>query len=160
MKGNGPNAIAMVLHAQFQYFFVELAQELRARTGARIYLYCGNSEKARYMKSVAPDGVFDAILDAGILSSAIQKTALDETDVIDRAKVVESNLGVTINQIASGNRYLGRGFAMSGVYHPRSHQSANTSHLQMIHGFVSDNRILAERAYREGMYFLGSKNRF
>jgi len=138
MKGNGPNAIAMVLHAQFRYFFVELAQELRARTGARIYLYCGNSEKARYMKSVAPDGVFDAILDAGILSSAIQQTALDETDVIDRAKVVESNLGVTINEIASGNRHLGRGFAMSGVYHPRSHQSENTSHLQMIHGFVSE----------------------
>jgi len=138
-NGKDPTVIAIVLHnSQFRYLLVGLAEELRTRNAAKIYLYCRDSEKARYMKSVAGEGVFDEIIDAGIQFTAIKQKSLTVKEVFERAKTAETKIGSTVNEIAAGSRHLGRGFAMSGPYHPRSHQSESTSYLQMVHGIVSE----------------------
>jgi hypothetical protein len=136
MENNPIQNIALVLNSEYRYFLVDFARALRDQTGSKIYLYCRNSDKARYMRSVAPKGVFDSIIDADILNKAIKEDALNEDEVFAKAIIIESELRTTLNWFAIRDRHLCRGAAATGFFHPRSRQSEETSYVQMVHGLT------------------------
>lgn len=132
-----PRKIAMVLHSQYRYFLVSMAQNF-ASVGSRVHLYCHNKDQVRYMRTVPGAEAFSSINDAGVLYRSIRRNDLHPHEVVERARAVELSLGQTLNEFALTDRHLGRGYATTGFFHPRSHQSEETSYDQMVHGLTAE----------------------
>ncbi len=105
----------------------------------KIHLYTATAQEAAHYGRAHPD-LFASITAESALYAVCREPVDDDDLAIEEARRNESELGVTINELAVSDRHLGRGFALGGFNHPRSRISEETSYLQMVNGF---NAVIA-----------------
>jgi hypothetical protein len=127
--------ILMCEFAEYGHLLVRLAGRLKRERGAVIHLYCGTPQELAYYRSVNTDGQFASINDANVLYRTIRETPPEENALVAEARGHEAWLGLTINELAIGDRHLGRGYALAGGGHPRSRYSQETNLPKMLHGY-------------------------
>jgi hypothetical protein len=119
----------------FRSIYLALLESIRARHHCVIHLYCNTKQDAKFYAPYLNSGLVDSITRTDVLYQAIGQRDLDEETVLSCARAREAKLGTTINRLAVTDRHLGRGYALGGFYHPRSHYSEQTNYLQMVHGY-------------------------
>ena len=127
--------VFITAHSQYRFLLIRIAERLKARHGVVIHLYASTPQEVDFYRANSPDGLFESVVNAGVLYSAIRERPADEAAVLEKAKAHEAWLGLTYNELAVSDRHLGRGYALGGFHHPRSRHSEGTSYLQMLHGY-------------------------
>jgi hypothetical protein len=138
MSGQPLASVLLTAHSQFRGLLCGVARRLGDEQGARVHLLCTTKEQVQYYQRRQPD-LFASIAVNDALYAGCRLPVSDPAAVVAEARGNEDWLGTTINELAVSDRHLGRGYALGGLYHPRSRISENTSYLQMLHGF---NRLI------------------
>jgi hypothetical protein len=126
--------VLLAAHSQYRGVYMGVAQRLKAELGAQVHLYTATPQESAYYERTFPD-LFSSITVADVLYTACRELLADEEAVFEEARQNEANFDVTINELAVGDRHLGRGFSLGGFKHPRSRISEKTSYVQMLNGF-------------------------
>ncbi|MBM3567487.1 MAG: hypothetical protein FJX46_01885 [Alphaproteobacteria bacterium] len=108
---------------------------LKRRTGARIHYYCGFPEQSDYLRKFDRAGVFDTIHVAPQTVLAALRPVGGDAEIVDRARILERKLGVTLNLMAVADRHLGRGYALGGSRFFRS-RASQCGYIGMLAAFV------------------------
>lgn len=132
-------SVILVAHSQFRGLLNGMARKLRDDHGCAIHLHCATPEEETFYRRVGGD-LFASITVNNVLYRSCRQSVGDEAAVTETARANEAWLGTTINEIAVSDRHLGRGYALGGLYHPRSRISEDTSYPQMLNGY---NRLIA-----------------
>ena len=122
-------------HSQYRGVHQGVLRRLQRDHGAVIHLYAATVQEGDYYRRLDDAGLFASITVANTLYEVCEKPVADMSAVVARARVLESELGVTFNELALTDRHLGRGYALGGFRHPRSRTSENTSYHQMLAGY-------------------------
>jgi len=136
--------------AHFRFFNIYLAEELKARHGSRVHLYCPFPEQKAFYEEHNKNGVFDSIVVVEQFPGEFGQN-LNEEEVRQRGREMELRYGRTIAQLSVANRHLGRGYAPGGYHHPRSSQSENSSFVQVIDYYTRRMEYWAEEFTSKGM---------
>ena len=126
-------SVLLGAHSQYRGVLNAVARNFKDRDSAAVHLYCANGQLRDYYRRRA-DVNFDTITIYGVLNSASSESISNKDEVIAKARQNEIELGVTYNLLAMSDRHLGRGYALAGFKHPRSHISVDTSYLQLVAG--------------------------
>ncbi len=134
------SSIMLGAHSQYRFFQLELCKLIKQRYTGEIHLYCGTREEKTFWDKQNVDGLFDSVLiqDRGFGQGELASEDFART--VERAQALEIQLGITLNQLAIADRHLGRGYALTGFYHPRSRESQSTDYQTMV-------RVLLRRAH-------------
>jgi hypothetical protein len=130
--------VLLIAHSQFRGLLCGVARRLRDEQGTNVHLLCSTKEEVQYYQRRHRE-LFASIAVNDALYAGCRQSISDANAVIATARTNEAWLGTTINELAVSDRHLGRGYALGGLYHPRSRISENTSYLQMLNGF---NRLI------------------
>jgi len=142
---SGPYAcVAFMARPHLRRLSVEMARRLKEQHGSRTLMYCTTPQEAAFYMAT---GAFDAApLHEKVTPENIGVGVTP--DLLDRARRIEADYGVTMNHIALTNRHLGRGFALGGFHHPRSRLSEAASYDAML-GMLCDQVEYFEREVAE-----------
>lgn len=132
-------SILLVAHSEYRGVYTGIAARLKAEMDACIHLYVSTAQEAAHYRRLDRDGIFASITVARALYDACREPVPDAAKLVAEAQANEAAYGTTINELALGDRHLGRGFALAGYRHPRSRLSEETGYLQMLNGF---NRVI------------------
>jgi hypothetical protein len=127
------HSVLLGAHSQYRGVLNAVARNLKEHDNAAVHLYCASEQLRDYYRRRVDVG-FDTISVDNALNSASSEPVLNAEKVVSEARRNEAELGVTYNLLAMSDRHLGRGYALAGFKHPRSHKSADTSYLQMVAG--------------------------
>ncbi len=133
MLGKG-TSVLLVAHSEYRGVYLGIARRLVEECQADIHLYTISTQESDYYR-LNHGALFATITVANQLYEICRQPPPDEAGVIAEARRNEAELGVTITELAVSDRHLGRGFALGGFRHPRSHVSERTSHVQMLNAF-------------------------
>lgn len=129
--------IFLAAHSQYRGIYLGVAHRLRRDLDAEIHLYTPTKEVSEYYNSR-----FGPLFASISVANSLYETALhpvaDASEVFDRAARYEAELGMTINELSVSDRHLGRGFALGGFRHPRSHMSEYVDQAQMVHAYNAE----------------------
>ncbi len=121
-----PDALASVgltLFPELRWVLVGLARCLKERHGSRVHLFCPTAEDVAFHRKADREGVFASIGSAHRPEQALPSAPVDLAAEAATARIWESRLGITVNRLLVASRHLGRGYALAGPRHPRSHDS-------------------------------------
>lgn len=130
--------IFLVAHSEYRGVYIGAARKLRDSYGCPIHLYVATEQEAVYYRSRYTD-LFASIEVVHALYSACREPISDQAAVLAEAQANEAELGITYGELAITDRHLGRGYALGGFRHPRSHISENTDQIRLLNGF---NRLI------------------
>jgi hypothetical protein len=125
--------IALLTSAHVGSFNMMLCSMLKAQTGRKVVLYVQGAESVRKHRRYLDEGSIDEIVDCGVFHAKCLE-ASESDAVFDRAKRLEDRLDCSFNRLFMARREAGRGFALGGLYHPRSPFSDRVTYRQLIHG--------------------------
>ncbi len=134
LKLNPGDNVILQTHAQFRGPLLETARRLKADFGVKVHLYVANADQAAHYGRLG-GAAFDSIVDTNILYAAARGPTPPADEVTALARKDEALLGVTFNELALGDRHLGRGYALGAYYHPRSRMSEETDYNGLLWGF-------------------------
>ncbi len=132
MNGVSGN-IALLTSAHVAAFNIALCARLKQITGRKIIFYVQGAESVRKHRRFVEDGTLDEVVDCGLFHARCFE-ATESGDVFERARRLEDRLGVSYNTLFMARREAGRGFALGGLYHPRSPFSDRVTYRQLVHG--------------------------
>ena len=139
--------------------FTSLARLLKERHGSRIHLYVRSRvEETAYRKNNS-DGLWDTVTNSSVYIPALQKEALDETEVTARARRMEELVGEPINRLVLPNRQMGHAFAAGAWRHPVAPYVVRASNTQLLHA-LAESVAFWEREIRKknlGLVMDGNK---
>lgn len=125
--------IALVARSQQRVLMLDVMRKFKAIKPCRIYMYCFSAQEVLYYKKANVDGLLDEILDFSAATGLREKSQnKDEESLIERSRILENMLGVTINRLLVGERHFGRGYSLGGFYHPRSRLSENNDYYDVL----------------------------
>lgn len=131
------SSIFLVAHSQYRGVYMGVARRLVEEHEARIHLYTATEQESAYYRRNYSD-ICATITTANALYKACREPVVDIQAVVAEARRNETELGVTINELAVSDRHLGRGFALGGFGHPRSRISEETSYPQMLNAYNAE----------------------
>lgn len=126
-------SIALMTSAHVAGFNMALCARLKYLTGRRVILYVQGDESVKKHQQFIRDGVIDEVVNCGLFHDYCLKLPVPD-DVVDQASSVESWIGATYNSVFMSKRDAGRGFALGGLYHPRSPFSDCVTYSQLLNG--------------------------
>lgn len=132
LERNG--TVFIIAHSQFRGVYTNLAKYLKDDLHAEIHLFTTTLQQTKFYERTG-GGLYESITAANALYSVCREPIEDPEAVIACATRNETELGVTINELAVSDRHLGRGFSPGGFRHPRSRFSEETSYLQMVNAY-------------------------
>lgn len=127
--------IALVVSSQTRYLYIEIARRVKERHGGTLHLYCKSPEEVDYYRGFDKDSLFDSIVNMRVLYPALRETPPPEDELYAKARAYERRIGTTYNTLAVADRHLGRGYALGGFYHPRSHYSEDAGYDNLVHAY-------------------------
>lgn len=128
-------SIAIGARSESRNYIHQIALELKEKYGSVIHLYCSSEQEKKHYQS-ANNGAYDTINISDFpIAHAFDKIEDQET-IIERARYYEDLTGLTINRMIVPDRHFGRGYALAGVYHPRSRYSENVDYIHAVNGYV------------------------
>jgi hypothetical protein len=134
MKKRRLHTVLLGAHSQYRAVMTGVAQYLRDTHGCVLHLYCASKEEREfYLREHAI--LFDSVTVNKVLYSACREPVSDVGATLAEAQRNEKWLGVTYNLLAVSDRHLGRGYALAGFRHPRSHISRETTYLNLVNGY-------------------------
>lgn len=128
------NGVAVVLNSYFGPFMMKLARILKERHASTLHLYCKSDVEVDHYRRGPDRELFADISNYMRFYPALRETGLDEAAELTAARDRERRFGITYNALSVSNRHVGRGYALGGFHHPRSHY-AEASYLQMVHAY-------------------------
>lgn len=126
--------ILLRAHSQYRGVYLGVVQRLKEELDAEIHLYVSTRQDVAFYDKTYP-GLFASIRQANVLHKTCSEPVEQTGRVIAEARHNEADLGVTVNELAVGDRNLGRGFSPGGFNYPRSRISEETSYFQMVNAF-------------------------
>lgn len=134
MPSEPVRSILLGAHSQYRGVMNAIARQLKERHGAAVHLYCASAqEEVHYRRRHG--AFFDTVTVDNVLHSGCRAPVADAAAEIAEARRNEADLGVTYNRLAMSDRHLGRGYALAGFKHPRSHVSRETGYPQLVQGY-------------------------
>lgn len=128
--------IGLTMRAFYLPALVEMARQLKQAHGSEIHLYCTSDADGAHFRRNAEEGLFASVTVFNVVHETQPVADDDAQNVIDRARELERETGVTINRLAVANRHLGKGFALGGPHHPKSVVSEDSTYVEMVATFV------------------------
>lgn len=129
------SVVFLQAHSQYRGVLLGVARRLKSTVGAEIHLFVTNPQQEKHYRRIDTDGTFADVVIADFLYRFCTETVANPASVCADALGHEAYLGTTINELAMGDRHLGRGYSLAGYYHPRSRMSENTNYAGLLHGY-------------------------
>jgi hypothetical protein len=139
--------------------FTSLARMLKERHGSQIHLYVRSRVEEDAYRKNNTDCLWDTVTNGSVHIRALQEEALDDKEVISRARRVEKLVGEPINRLALPSRQMGHAFAAGAWRHPVAPFVARASNIQLLHA-LAESVAFWEREIREknlGLVMDGNK---
>lgn len=147
LQTGGYACVAFMARPHLRRMSIEIAQRLKKLHGSRTLMYCTTPQEAAYYMGT---GAFDA----APLHEMVTPENLGQgsrSDILQRARRIEAEYGVTMNHIALTNRHLGRGFALGGFYHPRSRLSESATYDDLLAMLCQQVEYYEQQIAKEGI---------
>lgn len=129
-----PTSIAIQLRSDMPNLMLDVASEIKKRTGARIHGYVTTKQQIDHYRLLDSQRTFDSLTQQFNILRVIDSDLPLDKEIISEARWREDKFGTTYNSIALTNRHFGRGYALLGPGHPRSRYSERSNYSHLLHG--------------------------
>jgi hypothetical protein len=129
-----PTSIAILLRSDMPNLMLDVASEIKKRTGARIHGYVTTKQQIDHYRLLDSQRTFDSLIQQFNILRVIDSDLPLDKEIISEARWREDKFGTTYNSIALTNRHFGRGYALLGPGHPRSRYSERSNYSHLLHG--------------------------
>jgi len=133
--------IALCAEPDKPLYMLEVAKILKKKNNSKIWLYCSDQDQKNYYTKIIDRNIISGIsiipsVSSGLILNNNIKN-MSEDSLIKEANFYEKKLGVTISHLILSNRHLGRGFAIAGTRHPRSHYSEEINYIDSLKIYIA-----------------------